>query len=222
MSEEQPNTSPIWNNAIESLIKGIGEKSLSLSWLHSRSEKRYSYLNNYLAIPSIILSTLAGVGSAGFGSDKNVNFIMGGISILVSILTTLNSYFMFSKRSENHRITSIQYSKLYLLISIELSLPREKRASVKTFMKIVSESIQRLNEIQPQVPDSVIKLYNDKFKDEPSTISKPEITNGLVEILVFNEPAPPAPPPTPVIEVLQLPPPPPPLVLEEKKKPAFR
>jgi len=221
MSEEN-TSSPVWNNAIEALIKGIGEKSLSLSWLHSRSEKRYSYLNNYLAIPSIILSTLAGVGSAGFGSDKNVNFIMGGVSILVSVLTTLNSYFMFSKRAENHRITSVQYSKLYLLISIELSLPRDKRMSVKTFMKIVSENIQRLNEIQPQVPDSVIKLYNEKFKDEPDTISKPEITNGLVEILVFNEPTPPAPPPTPVLEVKELPPPPPLILEEPKKKPAFR
>jgi hypothetical protein len=220
MTEENPS-SPVWNNAIEALIKGIGEKSLSLSWLHSRSEKRYSYLNNYLAIPSIILSTLAGVGSAGFGSDKNINLVMGGVSILVSVLTTLNSYFMFAKRAELHRITSIQYSKLYLMISIELSLPRDKRMSVKAYMKIVSESIQRLNEIQPAVPDSVIKQYNLKFKNEPDTISKPEITNGLVEILVFNEPAPPAPPPTPVIEVLQLPPPPP-LVLEEPKKKAFR
>lgn len=185
MDEENLN-SPIWNNDIESLIKGIGERSLSLSWLHSRSEKRYSYLNNYLAIPSIILSTLAGVGTTAFGNDKNINYIMGAISIIVSILATLNSYFMFSKRAENHRITSIQYSKLYLLISIELSLPRNKRMIVKTFMKIVSESIQRLNEIQPGVPDSIIKQYNIKFKDEPDSISRPVETNGLVEILVCN------------------------------------
>ena len=221
MTTEENPSSPVWNNAIETLIKSIGEKSLSLSWLHSRSEKLYSYFNNYLAIPSIILSTLAGVGTTAFGSDKNINLVMGGVSILVSVLTTLNSYFMFAKRAESHRITSIQYSKLYLMISIELSLPRDKRMSVKSYMKVISESIQRLNEIQPQVPDSVIKQYNQKFKDEPDTISKPEITNGLVEILVFNEPAPPAPPPTPTIEVLQLPPPPP-LVLEEPKKKAFR
>jgi hypothetical protein len=220
MSEESSN-SPVWNPAIESLIKSIGEKSLSLSWLHSRSEKRYSYLNNYLAIPSIILSTLAGVGTTAFGSDKNINLVMGGVSILVSVLTTLNSYFMFAKRAELHRITSIQYSKLYLMISIELSLPRDKRMSVKAYMKIVSESIQRLNEIQPQVPDSVIKQYNQKFKDEPDSISKPEITNGLVEILVFNEPIPPAPPPSPAIEVRELPPPPP-LVLEPKPRAPFR
>jgi hypothetical protein len=52
-------------------------------------------------------------------------------------------------------------------------------------MKTVSEQIQRLNEIQPQVPDYVIREYNIKFKDEPSTISRPEITNGLVDIKIY-------------------------------------
>ena len=184
---DEIQSNPIWNYAIENLIKGIGEKSLSLNWLHSKSEKKYSHLNNILTIPSIILSTLAGVGTSAFGADKNINFLMGAISILVSILTTLNSYFMFAKRAELHRITSVSYSKLYLQISIELSLPRNKRMSVKSFMKIVSDLIQRLNEIQPQIPDSVIKNYNKKFKNEPSSIKRPECCNGLVEILVFNE-----------------------------------
>jgi hypothetical protein len=73
---------------------------------------------------------------------------------------------------------------LYLQISLELALPRNKRTSVKAFMKSISEQIQRQNEIQPQIPDAVIKEYNTHFKDEPSTIAKPECVNGLVEIRV--------------------------------------
>jgi hypothetical protein len=199
-----------WNDAIEQLIKSLGEKALSLSWLHNRSEKQYSYYNNYLAIPTIVLSTITGVGTAGFGTDKNVNYAMAGISILVSVISTLNSYFLFAKRAEAHRITAISYSKLYLQISIELSLPRKKRMNVKDFLKVVSEQIQRLNEIQPQVSDLVIKQYNEKFKDEPPTISKPEITNGLVEIKCFVEPTAPPPPEPPTV---------PELVLQEVPKP---
>jgi len=128
-------TEIVWNCAIEQLIKGLGEKALSLSWLHSRSEKRYVYLNNYLAIPTIVLSTITGAGSIGFGDLKEISYIMGGISIIVSIISTLNSYFSFAKRSEAHRITSVNYSKLYLQISIELSLPRQERMNVTDFMK---------------------------------------------------------------------------------------
>jgi hypothetical protein len=207
-----------WNDAIEALIKSLGEKALSLCWLHNKCDKQYTYYNNYLAIPTIVLSTITGVGTAGFGTDKNVNYVMAGISILVSVISTLNSYFLFAKRAEAHRITAISYSKLYLQISIELSLPRKKRMNVKDFLKVVSEAIQRLNEIQPQVSDLVIKQYNEKFKDEPNTISKPEITNGLVEIKCFVEPptpTPSSPPPQRRISVIGLPE----LVLQEVPKP---
>jgi hypothetical protein len=100
-------------------------------------------------------------------------------------LSTLNSYFAFAKRAEQHRLTAVNYSKLYLQVSIEMSLPRLKRMNVKSFLQTINEQIQRLNEVQPLIPDEIIKEYNIKFKDEPTTISKPEITNGLVSILVF-------------------------------------
>jgi hypothetical protein len=179
---------PVWTDAIEALVKSLGEKALSMSWLHGRAEKRYSWMNNWLAIPSIVISTITGVGTVGFGAIGDISYIMGSLSIIVSILGTLNSYFAFAKRAEAHRITSVNYSKLYLQISIEMSLPRLKRMNVKDFLKGVSEQIQRLNEIQPQIPDLVILDYQRKFKDEPNTISKPEITNGLVEIQIFKDP----------------------------------
>jgi hypothetical protein len=210
----------VWNEAIESLIKGLGEKALSLSWLHNFSDKYFTYWTNALAIPTIVLSTLTGVGSAGFGEDRTVNYIMAGISVLVSIISTLNSYFLFAKRAEAHRITAISYSKLYLQISIELALPRKKRMNVKDFLKVVSDQVQRLHEIQPQVPDRAIVEYNQKFKDEPATISKPEITNGLVEISVYIDPSTPPPSPTRSSSIVELPE----LILQktDKVKPPFK
>lgn len=188
MTEETTISQSIaWNSAIEALIKGLGEKALSMSWLHNRSEKRYSYLNNYLALPTIVLSTITGVGTASWGNEPNINYLMASFSIMVSVISTLNSYFSFAKKAEAHRITAISYSKLYLQISIELSLPRVKRMRVKDFLKSVSEQIQRLNEISPAVPDAVINDYNVRFKDEPTTISKPEIVNGLVDIKIYAD-----------------------------------
>jgi hypothetical protein len=213
----------VWNEALEALIKGLGEKALSLSWLHNRSEKRYSYWNNFLAIPAIVLSSVTATVGGTFAGDKTVSYVTTIASIVVSVITTLNSYFSYAKRAESHRITAINYSKLYLQINIELSLPRKKRMNVKDFLKVVSEQIQRLNEIQPAIPDAVINDYNRKFKDEPPTISRPEITNGLVDIKIYQgetPPSTPAPPPTPVIEVDSLPPPiVPELALPPPKKP---
>jgi hypothetical protein len=197
----------IWNSSTESLIKSLGEKALSLSWLHSRSEKRYSYLNNFLAIPAIILSSITATIGGTFAGDKTFAYVTTIASTIVAVITTLNSYFSYAKRAESHRITAINYSKLYLQINIELSLPRAKRMNVKDFLKVVSEQIQRLNEVQPSIPDATIMEYNSKFKDEPSTIAKPECCNGLVDIKIYlDEPVPIAPPPSPIVNITLEPP----------------
>lgn len=213
----------VYSDEIEALIKGIGEKALALSWLHTSSEKRYNYLNNFLAIPAIILSTITGAGSIGFGSSTDISYAMGAISIIVSIISTLNSFFSFAKRSESHRITAVSYNKLYLQISIELSLPRKKRLNVKEFMKSVSEQIVRLNEIQPAVPDVVIKDFKKVFKDYYGTeISLPEQCNGLVSIKVCDDIVPTTITNDEVASFALSPPEPPKTIdTQTKKKPAF-
>jgi hypothetical protein len=155
-----------WNDAVERLIKGIGEKALSMSWLHNKSEKRYKYLNNYLAIPSIVLSSITGAGSIGFGSEHNISLIMGALSLLVGILSTLNSYFVFAQRSTEHRIASVQYSKLYLTISIELALPRAKRMNVKDFLKVISKNVNASMKYNHRYPMQSLRstIYTSKMK----------------------------------------------------------
>jgi hypothetical protein len=180
-----------WNDAIENLIKEQGEKALAYNWLHTRCEKKYSHLNNYIAIPCIVMSTISGsasIASNQFGDSKYISLGIGAFSILVGVLSTINSYFSWAKRAENHRISALNYSKLYLFISIELSLPREKRMNPRDFIKVIREQIERLGEISPPVADDIISQFRHEFDGKYPNVSKPEITNGLVEIKVYKEP----------------------------------
>ena len=180
-----------WNDAIEILIKEQGEKALSYNWLHTRCEKKYSNANNYIALPVIIFSTISGsasIASNQFGDSMYIPIGIGALSIIVGILSTINSYFSWAKRAENHRISALNYSKLYLFISIELSLPREKRMNPRDFIKVIREQIERLGEISPPIADDVICLFRHEFDGKYPNVSKPEITNGLVEIKVYKEP----------------------------------
>ena len=182
-----------WNDAIETLIKEQGEKALSYNWLHTRCEKKFSNLNNYIAIPCIIMSTISGsasIASNQFGDNMYIPLGIGAFSILVGVLSTINSYFSWAKRAENHRISALNYSKLYLFISIELSLPREKRMNPRDFIKVIREQIERLGEISPPIADDIIKQFRQEFDNKYPNVSKPEITNGLVEIKVYKEPPP--------------------------------
>jgi hypothetical protein len=203
-----------WNDAIEILIKEQGEKALAYNWLHTRCEKKFSHLNNYIAIPCIVMSTISGsasIASNQFGDSMYIPLGIGAFSILVGILSTINSYFSWAKRAENHRISALNYSKLYLFISIELSLPREKRMNPRDFIKVIREQIERLGEISPPVADEIIKDFKHEFDGKYPNVSKPEITNGLVEIKIYKEPPPTIketgvqtePPPAVIPELLQ-------------------
>jgi len=179
-----------WNDAIETLIKEQGEKALAYNWLHTRCEKKFSYANNYIALPVICLSTLSGsasIASNQLGDSKYIPLGIGALSILVGILSTINSYFSWAKRAENHRISALNYSKLYLFISIELSLPREKRMNPRDFIKVIREQVERLGEISPPVSDDIILQFKREFDGKYENVSRPEVTNGLVEIKIYKE-----------------------------------
>ncbi len=176
-----------WNLQLEKIISEEGERSLCYSWLHSKSEKWYSNLNNYISLPVIVMSTLAGAGSIGsqtvFGDSYTGNIVIGSISLFVATLNTISSYFAWAKRSESHRLASNSYGKIYRHILIELALPRKERIAAKDMLKIVREETNRLQEISPQIPDVIISQFHEKFKDV-TDIKKPEITNGLDPIYI--------------------------------------
>lgn len=178
-----------WNSQLEKVISDEGEKCLSYMWLHDRSQKKYNFLDTSINVPVVVLSTLAGASSIGsdslFKGFEQASIIIGIVSIFVGILQTLNSYFGWGKRTEGHRISSIQFSKIYNFIKIELSLPREQRLKPEEFLKLIKEQLERLREVSPQVPDDIIKQYKIAFA-EYKDVAKPEICNGLDKIEVYS------------------------------------
>ena len=178
-----------WNSQLEKILSDEGERCLCYSWLHDRSEKRYSRLHTAITLPSIVMATLAGSASIGstslFTKTEIANVVIGIITLSVGLLTTVSNYFSWAKRSESHRIADITYKKIYKFILIELSLPRSERMAAKDMLKTVRDETQRLEETSPQVPDTVIREFKKRFGDTTPEVTKPEITNGLDPIYVY-------------------------------------
>jgi hypothetical protein len=63
--EEQERVKVEWNSQLEKILAAEAERCLCYSVLHRLAEQRYSGLNNYIALPCIVLSTLAGTASVG-------------------------------------------------------------------------------------------------------------------------------------------------------------
>lgn len=179
-----------WNVRLEEYFASTGEKANCLAWCHKRAEERYSVSSIWIDLPVIILGVLNGATSIGskslFGDSDYASVGIGLVALLTSILTTIGSYFSWSRRAEAHKISSLQYAKLYRFLSIEMSLPRNERMSPADLLKYVKEQYDRLSEISPLIPPQVVLLFKTHFKDAIA-ISKPDEVNGLEPISVFKE-----------------------------------
>jgi len=180
-----------WTGNLERYMKEIGENSLCLSMLHKSSEGQFSTKALMIDLPVIILSTLCGSltlsakSMFGEANEESALKIVGGLSLFSGILGTIQAYFSFSRRAENHRNSYLEYGKLYRFVKVQLGLPRESRIRPKDLLKLVNDSFERLNELSPLVPVGIAASFKQKYKN--STVDRPPELNGLDEIGIYCE-----------------------------------
>lgn len=185
MSEGHPDVQ--WNAALEELLCNEAEKCSGLAWLHTKSEAVYSAYNTRLQLPIIIFSAMSGFASGIVPpSVEGGTAIIGSVSILVSVLGTINSFFAFARRAEGHRISGIQYSQICRAIRIEMKLPAEQRLPPMVLLKWIKDDLKRLAETSPRVPEQVIEKYKKEVIPHSEKASHPEITNGIETVEPFS------------------------------------
>jgi hypothetical protein len=208
--------SPIisWSDPIEKLVKRIGEESLCYNILHRRSQSYYAYRNHFVAIPTIALSSIIGAITFAVGNRETTwsSTLLGSLNVLTAFIGTLGSYFRFAQLSENHRIVAIQYNKMYQLITAQLALSRELREPVAKMLDIIKDTIDRLQEVAPEIPHAVLVGFKHDFAHYEN-VARPSITNGLESIEINVEPPPVPRTPVPSYRA-PTPPPPSPIALE--------
>jgi len=183
-----------WSNHLEYYFRSIAEKSFCYGYLHKKAESHFSYYRNYIDLPVIVLSTTLGTLSIGgegvFGENEKIaSLCVGAGSIFVGILSTIGTYFGFSKRTEAHKIAHIEYSKLYRFLQIELALPIEERMNATDLLKMTRDNYERLQEIAPLIPQSILHTFKKRFYNNElyKDIAKPSECNGLEKISIYNE-----------------------------------
>jgi hypothetical protein len=188
MSEDFKEIS--WTSQLEEHFASTGEKAHCLAWCHKKAEEKYSRLRTFIDLPVIALSSICGflqVGAETMFSDTKGSAIgLGTLSLFTALLASIQTYFKFSARAENHRLVAIQWSKLYRFLSLEMSLPREERKEPGQLIRDVKDSVDRLQEISPLISPDIIAEFKKNFATEKD-ISKPEEANGLEKITVYTE-----------------------------------
>jgi hypothetical protein len=170
-----------YTDEFENFLKQESEKSECMSILHSMAWQSYNTYSVSINIPVIVLSSIIGFLSP-LQLFEEQNILLGAFSIVVAIIKTLDNYFDWTKRSENHRLTSLTYSKISKFIQIQLSLEKNCRIVADDILSVITNDLQNLKDSEPPIPEFIIKSFNIKYKDDKTT--KPTIANGLTSVII--------------------------------------
>jgi hypothetical protein len=181
-----------WTPEQERLMAEWSDLAMCYRWLHDRAEKHFHKRNLWITLPVIILTTLGGTANFGIqslfsddASKQRASFVIGGISLVAGMLTTVGNYLRYAQSEESNRVASIAWGKFQRLIAVELALKPDDRMDALDFMKVCRADLDRLIEQSPPIPDPVIHMFTTEFKDLDS-IKKPEICGSLEHTRVFE------------------------------------
>jgi hypothetical protein len=181
-----------WTKEQERLMAEWSDIALCYRWIHDRSEKHFHSKTIWINLPVIILSTLGGTASFGvqsiFSTDSSkqlASFVIGGISLMAGLLTTIGNYLRYAQLEESNRVASIAWGKFQRLIAVEIALHPNERIDSLDFLKICRADLDRLIEQSPPIPVESIQLFEQQF-GHIKDLKKPDICGSLEHTRIFE------------------------------------
>jgi hypothetical protein len=178
MDDKNNKLKIVYNDSFETLLMEECQKSECMAILHKMAYIKYNFISILLNLPVIILSLIVGFISPINLNMNNKEIMLGSISLFISILKTIDSYYDITKRVQAHQIISLSYSKISNLIRIQLSMERNVRIDPNDLLSVICNDIENLRSSEPIIPNNIINDFKIKYKDEGG--AKPNIVNGLL------------------------------------------
>jgi hypothetical protein len=188
--DDNPEVGLLWTREQEELLKDWCDIANCFRWLHEQSSFKYRKINNRIALPVIVLSTLTGTANFGMkslvpaGVQQLASAFVGGVNIFCGILTTIQTYFRYAELTEGHSSASKMWSKFQRLINIELAIEPSKRRHPNDFLKFCIDEYDKLKELSPTIPKDIAAEFKVKFK-KTSNVFKPDIYDHLGQTLTY-------------------------------------
>lgn len=129
--------------------------------IHYECATWYARWNYFLGIPAIILST--GVGTAVFASLElaatgEQRIIVGIVSLVAAILTSLQTFLRFSERGDQHRMAASEYGAIRRTLEYIKTFPPNEDEAIRSAFNDIRKQMDELSKVSPAVP-SILKSH---------------------------------------------------------------
>lgn len=138
------------------------------SRLHEMAYRGFKTKNQRISLPIAILSTIAGSANFAVSSVPQdfkllANAIIGGISILAAILTSVMSIKKYSESQERHKQSSVNWKKIDNEIDIIISTSYETRSQANMFFEVIGTNIKDIIDQASIIPGDIIRSYEKQY-----------------------------------------------------------
>lgn len=180
----------LWDESHEQLCSAIAEESQINSYLHRKAFEHFQRNNMTFQMPIIILSVLS--GSANFISSsfpevqRHIVIGVGGLSIGISIISSIAQFLKLGESAEAHRISYMSWEKLYSRLSIQLRMKRNDRAEPVEFITGVETEYLRLLEMSPDLPPKICKDAKARHRKTLVGLVAPVVVSGFRRVVPYG------------------------------------
>ncbi|MCH8621580.1 DUF4231 domain-containing protein [Undibacterium sp. TS12] len=151
------------------------ERELVLAWLRRARESQMAHYEmanqlatreRWLGVPVILITTI--IGTSVFASltastiAPEAKIIVGLLSVLAAVMSSLQTFFKYSERAEKHRSTAARFGTIRR--KLEVIYAEHAETEDHHYVTAMREELDRLVEEAPHVPVDVFeKIQKNVF-----------------------------------------------------------
>lgn len=155
-----------WSPQHETYLKDLSILCETFGKAHNRAFVELKRKEKYFRIPSIIIGSVSGTLSVGTGIfpldfQSKVSILVGGVSLGIAIIASIESYLKITDRLIGHLTVSKDFYKLRDDIGLELALSIDDRsANGVSFTRSCYERFEKIVSIAPFLRERRLRDFN--------------------------------------------------------------
>lgn len=141
---------------------------------HYEAARQFEVRNLYLGVPIIILTAASGtsiLATLGVETDVKAKIIIGGLSIVASILASLQTFLRYSEMAEKHKTVATKYGILRRELDELILIPPKGKSLKPEFITDFRKRWDAIDEESPSIPDKIRERITAEIN---TTMSKPK------------------------------------------------
>ncbi len=165
-------TKVTWDDRVERLYQAWLRRVAAAESGHRRMSGQMWHRYLALGLPVVVLTTIVGTSVfASLATNENgdptasvrVRVIVGSVSILAAVLSSLQTFLRYGVRSEGHRVAAMRYEALRRDMTKNLALPPDARGDPVRELDGVRQRLDRYAKESPTIGEHQWRQLERKF-----------------------------------------------------------